>query len=50
VSPSDRADGGETLGTSFGAVEPFTAEERARLTPYFTNVDQPVFNSHVMPP
>jgi thymidylate synthase ThyX len=43
VSPSDRADGGETLGTSFGAVEPFTAEERARLTPYFTNVDQPVF-------
>ena len=28
---------------SFGAVEPFTAEERARLAPYFTNVDAPVF-------
>jgi thymidylate synthase ThyX len=28
---------------SFGAVEPFTAEERSRLAPYFTNVDQPVF-------
>ena len=43
MSPSDRADGGETPGMSFGAVEPFTAEERARLAPYFTNVDQPVF-------
>ncbi len=43
MSPSGRADGGEALGTSFGAVEPFTAEERARLAPYFTNVDRPVF-------
>ena len=28
---------------SFGAVETFTEEERARLAPYFTNVDAPVF-------
>ena len=28
---------------SVGAVETFTAEERARLAPYFTNVDAPVF-------
>ena len=28
---------------SVGATESFTAEERARLAPYFTNVDAPVF-------
>ena len=28
---------------SDGPVETFTADERARLEPYFTNVDQPVF-------
>ena len=39
MSPSDRADGSETPGTSFGAVEPFTMEEQARLAPYFTNID-----------
>jgi thymidylate synthase ThyX len=43
VNPADRADASETLGMSVGAVEPFTAEERARLAPYFSNVDRPIF-------
>jgi thymidylate synthase ThyX len=46
--PSDRgrpidAGGREGSPLNVGAAESFTAEERARLAPYFTNVDAPVF-------
>jgi thymidylate synthase ThyX len=37
------AGGREGLALSVAAAESFTAEERARLAPYFTNVDAPVF-------
>ena len=37
------AGGREGSPLNVGAAESFTAEERARLAPYFTNVDAPVF-------